>query len=172
MGKHCNAPRPGDPVNDLWKLGPKSLYISRLTVAQISLECLGSIANHASLCQNLGKVGASRDIATGSLGGLPQKIINTKLAQALGDHSCTSPAIFILLFQSLPETTCLRIKIKADYMDSAAFPETGELYPWDQLNALCLCRRLRFCKSGDGVMVGQGKMGNALTGSPLNHRSR
>ncbi len=172
MGKHCNAPRPGDPVNDLWKLGPKSLYISRLTVAQISLECLGSIANHASLCQNLGKVGASRDIATGSLGGLPQKIINTKLAQALGDHSRTSPAIVILLLQSLPETTCLRIKIEADDMDGSAFPETGKLNSRNQYNAFCLRSRLRFGKSSDGVMVGQGKMGNALTGSPLNHCSR
>ncbi len=172
MGKNRNATRLGNPANDLWKLRPKRLYITSLTVAQISLECLGSIANHASLCKNLSKVRAPRNIAAGSLGGLTEKIINTKFTQPLSDHSCTSPAIVILPLQSLPETVCLRIKIEADDMDGAAFPEAGELNPRNQHDALCLRSRLRFGKSRDSVMVGQGKVGNAATGRTLNQRRR
>lgn len=172
MGKNRNATCLDNPANDLWKLRPKGLYISGLTVAQISLESLGSIAHHASLCQNLGKVRTPRDIATGSFGGLTQKIINTKLSEALSDHSRTSPAIVILLLQSPPETVGLSIKIQADDMDGAAFPETRELNPRDQHDALCLRSRLRFGKSRDSVMVGQGKMSDAATGSPLNQRRR
>ena len=172
MGKNRNATCLGDPAHDFWKLRPESFYITGLTVTQISLECLGSIANNASLCQNLCKMWPSRHVATGSLGGLIEKAINTKLTQAVRDHAGTSPAILVLLLQRLPETGLPGIKIQTDDVDGPAFPEAGKLNPGNQDDTLRLRSRLGFGKASDRVVVSKGQVGNPPTGSALDQCRR
>lgn len=164
MRQDGDAPGIPDPADHLLQLRPVGADIARLAGSQIALERLGGMTDHTLMRQHLGKVGPSRHIAAGRRRGFAKQIRHLQPLQTLGNHRSPGPSVIRLLRDPRQQQRVVGIKVEADDMNRPALPQTRQFDTVDQLHPHRVRRLTRRGQPPERVVIGQGKMTDALTG--------